>query len=244
MSSARELLEQAAPSEVRAPLPAAEVRRLGDRRRRRGNAVGALVAVAAVSAAAVVGVHVLDGAAPAPSAPVTQPTPTPAPSRPDGQQPVRALEGTRWIPDLVLFSATTSQAYPDETGDRPRALLTFEADGSLVLDVMLTGRAPVSVRGSWTVTADAGSSAALTPSLRARVGLDLTAPDGAPQAVASLVARLDLVTTAEGYLPEGAPPSIEPMTLILYGPNHTTVYGVIDLVKKDVVLPSPYPSRP
>ena len=243
MSSVRELLEKAAPVAPGAPLAASEVRRLGDRRRRRSTAIGASIAVGAVAAAAFVGVRALDSAttgAPPVSRPTTSTMPTPA----EPTKPVTALEGTRWIPDLVMLKATTTQAYPDEKGNRPRALLTFGTDGALVLDVVLPGKAPVSVVGSWWATVPASSSAELTTNLRADVGLDLTAPDGADPAIAALVAKLDLSTAAQGYLPEGAPPSLEPLTLFLYGPSGTTVYGAIDLVKKDAVLPSPYPSRP
>ncbi len=241
MSSVRELLESAAPAQQRAPLAAAEVRRLGDRRRRRGYAAGAVVAVAAMGLASVAGVRVLDASGRHDVA-VGRPT---APSTPvPSLQPVRAIEGTRWIPDLQLLGITTTQAYPDEKGSRPRALLTFAPDGVLILDVMLPGAPTVTVPGSYLVTTEATSSAGLTPDLRAQVSLDLTAPDGASDVVAGLVARLDLVTTAEGYLPETPPRSLEPMTLFLYGPTKTTVYGALDLVRSDAVLPSPYPSRP
>jgi hypothetical protein len=33
------------------------------------------------------------------------------------------------------------------------------------------------------------------------------------------------------------------MSLFLYGPMHTGVLGLIDQVRPDAVLPSPYPSR-
>lgn len=243
MSSVRELLEKAAPVAPGSPLAASEVRRLGDRRRRRSTALGTTIAVGAVAAAAFVGVRALDGATTSPP-PVSRPTTTAVPTPAEPTKAVTALEGTRWIPDLVLLKAATTQAYPDEKGNRPRALLTFRKDGALVLDVVLPGEAPVSVVGSWWATVPASSSAELTTSLRADVSFDLTAPDGADPAIAALVAKLDLATTVEGYLPDGAPPSLEPLTLLLYGPSRTTVYGAIDLVKKDAVLPSPYPSRP
>ena len=243
MSSVRELLEHAAPGAPVVPLPAAEVRRLGDRRRRRSTALGATIAVGAVAAAAFVGVRAVDGATsrtPPVSGPVTSATPTPVgPTR-----AVTALEGTRWIPDLVMLKATTTQAYPHEKGNLPRALLTFGRDGRLVLDVLLPGRTPVSIVGSWSATTPASASGELTPALRATVNLDLTAPDAAPPEIAALVAKLDLAVTAEGFLPDGAPAYLEPFSLFLYGGAHTTVYGAIDLVQPDAVLPSPYPSRP
>lgn len=243
MSSVRELLESAAPAQQRAPLPAAEVRRRGDRRRRRGYAGGAVVAVAGVGLAAFVGVQVLDSSG-RHDQPVGRPT-TSAPSTPlPSLQPVRDIEETRWIPDLQMLGITTTQAYPDEKGNRPRALLTFASGGVLVLDVMMPGEPAVTVRGSYLVTTDAKVSAAISPALRAQIALDLTAPDGASAEVTALVARLELVTTAEGYLPADAPPSLDRMTLFLYGPTHTTVYGELDLVRGDAVLPSPYPQRP
>lgn len=243
MSSVRELLEEAASSASTAPLPAAEVRRLGDRRRRRSTALGASIAVGAVAAAAFVGVRALDPG-PTTGPPVSGPTTRESPTPSAATRPVTGLEGTRWIPDLVMLKATTTQAYPDEKGTLPRALLTFEADGRLVLDVLLPGRAPVSIVGSWSATTPASASPELTPQLRATVSLDLTAPDAAPPEVSAIVAKLDLATTAEGFLPAGAPTYLEPLTLFLYGPSHTTVYGAIDLVQADAVLPAPYPSRP
>ena len=81
MSSVRELLETAAPPAPRPTSSSAEVRSLGDRRRRRSQVVGAVVAVTAVTAAAMVGVRVLAPAAPRQDRAVaTTPTPTPTPT--------------------------------------------------------------------------------------------------------------------------------------------------------------------
>ncbi len=240
MSSVRELLETAAPPAPRPTSSSAEVRSLGDRRRRRSQAVGAVVAVTAVTAAALVGVRVLAPAAPQPDRAVaTTPTPTPTPAEP--QLPVSALEGTRWIPDLVTMGATTMQAYPDEPGDLPRALLTFERGGFLVLDVMLPGRPTTTIRGRWTATS---AAPALDPLLKADVRLDLVAPPGASTAVVSLVSRLTTIAIAEGYLPQDAPPSMASMSLFLYGRMHSGVLGLVDQVRPGAVLPSPYPTRP
>ncbi|HET7902887.1 MAG TPA: hypothetical protein VFL59_17000 [Candidatus Nanopelagicales bacterium] len=238
MSSVRELLEQAGPVEHRVPLPAAEIRRRGDRRRRRGYAVGAAVAVAGVALAAFVGVQVLDSVGPRPDGNVaTTPTPTPSLSG----QPVRALEGTRWIPDLVVFNAATSQAYPGESGSAARALLTFEPGGVLVLDVMLPGRPVTTLRGTWQAAA---ADPQLGPALRASVRLSIIAPEGSPDGIVSLVTRLSLIRTAEGYTSSGPPASLTGLTLWLYDTSHTSVIGAIDLVQPGAVLPSPYPARP
>lgn len=240
MSSVRELLETAAPPAARPTSSSAEVRRLGDRRRRRSQAVGAVVAVTAVAASALVGVRVLAPAAPRQDRAVaTTPTPTPTPTQ--AQLPVSALEGTRWIPDLVTMGATTMQAYPDEPGDLPRALLTFERGGVLVLDVVLPGRPTATIRGRWTATSTAPT---LDPLLEADLHLDLVVPPGAPNAVVSLVSRLTTIVTAEGYRPQDAPPSMASMSLYLYGPMHTGVLGLIDLVRPGAHLPSSYPARP
>ncbi len=244
MSSVRELLETAAPPTPRPTASSAELRRLGDRRRRRSQVVGAAVAVAAVAAAGLVGVRVLEPAAPPPDRAVAAtptPTPTSTPTPAVAQLPVRALEGTRWIPDLVTMGAAATQAYPDEPGARPRALLTFERGGVLVLDVMLPGRPTTTVRGRWAATS---AAPALDPLLEADVHLDLVAPPGAPTAVVSLVSRLTTIATAEGYLPPDAPPSMSPLALFLYGRMHTGVLGLIDQVRPGAVLPSPYPTRP
>lgn len=240
MSSVRELLETAAPPAARPATSALEVRRAGDRRRRRSQVVGAVVGVAAVTTAALVGVRIVGPTATGPVPPAAT-SPTPTPSSTDGQLPVRALEGTRWIPDLVNTGVTTTQGYPDDRGDLPRALLTFERGGVLVLDVMLPGRPTTTIRGSWTATS---SEPALDPLLEADLHLDLVAPAGASDEVLSLVSRLTTIATAEGYLPTGPPPSMEAMSLFLYGRMHTGVLGIIDLVRPGVVLPSPYPSRP
>lgn len=235
----RDLLELAAPAPARPALPASEVRRRGDRRRRRSTALGAVVAVTAVATAAFVGVRILE---PVPAGPdrsvATRPSPTPTPSG----SPLRALEGTRWIPDLVTMGASTSQSYPDETANRPRALLTFEPGGVLVLDLLLPGRPAVTVRGTWTATS---STPVLDPALRAELHLDLVAPPGSPTVLVSLVSRLTTIVTAEGFRPTiGLPPSMAPMSLFLYGPMHTGVLGLIDQVRPEAALPSPYPSRP
>lgn len=240
MSSVRELLETAAPPAPQPTSSSAEVRSLGDRRRRRSQVVGAVVAVTAVTAAAMVGVRVLAPAAPRQDRAVaTTPTPTPTPTQ--AQLRVSALEGTRWIPDLVAMGAAATQAYPDEPGDLPRALLTFERGGVLVLDVMLPGRPTTTIRGRWTATSAVPT---LGPLLKADVRLDLVAPPGASVAVVSLVARLTTIAAAEGYLPTGAPPSLEALSLFLYGPMRTGVLGLIDQVRPGAVLPSPYPTRP
>ncbi|HET7902133.1 MAG TPA: hypothetical protein VFL59_13185, partial [Candidatus Nanopelagicales bacterium] len=70
------------------------------------------------------------------------------------------------------------------------------------------------------------------------------APAGTPDAILTVVSRLLLIRTAEGYSSSGAPAALTGLTLWLYGTSHTTVYGGIDLVKPGAVLPSPYPARP
>lgn len=236
MSSVRELLEQAAPAAPRGAPPASEVRRRGDRRRRRGVAGGVLVAAVAVVGAVVLGAALLQpGARPGPDG---QPT--------AGQslnwRPVRALEGTRWVPDLVAMGVVDEQAYPDEKGEHPRALLTFEPAGVLVLDLMLPGRPTTSVHGSWKATS---TWPELGAALRADVRLVLVAPPGASPEVTGLIARLNVATTAEGMVVGGGvPPSLVGVVLFLYGTTHSFVYGVLDQVRTDVVLPAPYPARP
>lgn len=240
MSSVRELLESAAPAPQRAPLPAAEVRRRGDRRRRRGIAVGAATAAAAVACASLIGLRLVEAPA-SRSDRAAVGTPSPVPSRTLNWTPLRALEGTRWVPDLVAMKATGTQAYPDESGRAPRALLTFEKGGVLVLDVMLPDTPVVTVRGTWEAVSTWPD---LDETLLANVTLRIEAPAGAPDPVVALVSRLALVATAEGHEVGMPPPSLEPVTLFLYGSMHTGVLGVIDQVRPDAVLPSPYPSRP
>jgi hypothetical protein len=112
----------------------------------------------------------------------------------------------------------------------------------LVLDVMLPGRPTTSIRGSWSATSTWPEIGA---ALRADVRLALVAAPGAPNEVVALVSRLSVATTAEGLVVGGGvPPTLTGVTLFLYGTTHAFVYGVLDQVRPDAVLPSPYPSRP
>ena len=245
MPNVRELLESAAPYDARphASAPAAELRRLGQRRQRRSQAVGVVIGVTAV-ALSIVGivrfVVPLQGqvapsttTGPSPRSSFT-PQPVPSPTGPD----LGALAGTRWIPDLIGSGVSTVQAYPDEPGNLPRALMTFEPGHVLVLDYIERGRT-TTVRGTWAATSD-------TPALDARthgsLRLSLIAPPHAPSVLVLLLNRFSIVSSYAMYVPVGPPPSLEALTMSAY--ENASGVAVFDLVKPGAVLPSAYPRRP
>jgi hypothetical protein len=244
MPNVRELLESAVPYDTRGVLPAAEVRRLGRRRQRRSQAVGVVIGVTAV-ALSTVGivrfvVPVADVARPAttvgPTARASStPQPLPSPTGPE----LASLVGSRWLLDLVGSQVATQQAYPEDPGAAPRALMTFEPGHVLVVDYMEKGRT-TTVRGTWIATS-------LTPALdekaRGDLRLTLTTPSHAPTVLLMLLNRLSLVSSFAMVVPDSTPPSsIAPLMMAAY----SAVGGVAsaDLVKPGYVLPSPYPSRP
>jgi hypothetical protein len=242
MPSVRHLLEAAVPREPGAALTAVEVRAIGRRRVRRSQVAGAAIAVMAI---AVSSVGIVRSLAPSPAPvrptvtvapsphPSFRPLPAPSPTGPD----FAGLAGTRWIPDLVGSAVSTRQAYPDEPGNAPRALMTFEPGHILVLDYIEHGRT-TTLRGTWVATSD-------TPAVDARAhgSLFLTLPAAsAPDTLVMLLNRLSLVTSYAMYVPDRPPPSIAPLTMSAYE-NASSVF-VADLVKPGVVLPSSYPRRP
>lgn len=239
----RDLLESAVPREPRAALTAAEVRALGRRRTRRSRAVGAVIAATAI---AMSGIGIVRYVAPstdqlAPSTTVGpsprtsySPTPTPSPTGPD----FAALTGTRWLPDLVGGSVATRQAMPEEVGDAPRALLTFEPGHLLVLDYMEKGRV-TTVRGTWAATSE---TPAVDVEAQGTLRLTLPVPARAPSTLVLLLNRLSLVSSFAMFVPENPPPSLAPLTMSAY--SNATGILLVDLVKPDIVLPSPYPRRP
>ena len=242
MSSVRELLETAVPREPRAAVPAAELRGIAGRRTRRGQAAGVAVALAAVAVATVVGVRAFK---PAPErnqvavTPTVLPSVTPVITPPPSGAEFAALVGTRWIPDLVNTGVATTQAYPDDAGTAPRALITFEAGHVLVVDYVANGHT-TTVRGTWLATS---STPAVDDRAAGALRISLSAPAGAPDDLTRLVNRLSLVAFYAMYASEGPPPSLTPFTMTGYSVANVSMVA-IDLVKPGVVLPSPYPSRP
>jgi hypothetical protein len=246
MPSVRDLLETAVPLERDVAASPAELRAIGRRRQRRSQAVGVTVGLVSVVAAGVVAVTALgprttEGSVavqPTASAP-SWPSPTPTITPPVTGADFAALVGTRWIPDLVNTGVTTTQAYPDERGAAPRALVTFGAGHVLVVDYVENGRT-TTVRGTWVATSG-------TPALDARalgsLRLTVTAPAGAPAALVRFVNRLSLAAAYGMVAGDGAPPSLAPLTMLGYSVSNVTVIA-IDLVKPGVVLPSAYPQRP
>ena len=243
MPNVRELLESAAPYDARAHASGAELRRLGQRRQRRSQAVGVVIGVTAV-ALSIVGivrfVVPLQGqvapsttTGPSPRSSFT-PQPVPSPTGPD----LGALAGTRWIPDLIGSGVSTVQAYPDEPGNLPRALMTFEPGHVLVLDYIERGRT-TTVRGTWAATSQ---SPALDVDARGDLRLTLATPSHAPNTLVLLLNRLSLVKSFAMFVPDNPPPSIAHLTMSAY----SNASGVIiaDLVKPGYVLPSVYPQRP
>jgi hypothetical protein len=243
MPNVRELLESAVPYDARGAAPAAEVRRLGRRRQRRSQAVGVVIGVTAI-ALSTVGVvrFVLPVAdqvaptttvAPSPRASFT-PQPTPTPTGPE----LSTIVGTRWLVDLVDAQVATEQAYPEDTGSAPRALMTFEPDHVLVLDYIEKGRT-TTVRGTWAATSE---SPALDGHAAGELRLTLATPSRAPATLVLLLNRASLVTSFAMLVPDNPPPSLAPLTMSAY----SSVGGVFiaDLVKPGLVLPSPYPQRP
>ena len=243
MPSLPELLESAMPNDVRTDVPAAEVRRLGDRRRRRSRAAGVVIGVTAV-ALSTVGVvwFVLPSSTPSVPTSTVAPTPhasfDPAPSPAPTGPELSSIVGTRWLVDLVDAGAATTQAYPEQKGPAPRALMTFEPGHVLVLDYMEKGRT-TTVRGTWLATSQ---SPALDANARGDLRLTLSTPAGAPQPLALLLTRLSLVTHVAMFVPDNPPPSIASLTMSAYAAANGLVLA--DLVKPGYVLPSPYPGRP
>jgi len=244
MPNVRELLESAVPYDARGAAPAAEVRRLGRRRQRRSQAVGVVIGVTAVALSTVGVVRFVvpvadqvtrptTTVAPSPRASYT-PQPTPTPTGPE----LSAIVGTRWLVDIVAAAAATEQAYPEQAGDAPRALMTFEPDHVLVLDYMEKGRT-TTVRGTWAATSE---SPALDVDARGDLRLTLATPSRAPATLALLLNRVSLVKSFAMFVPEHPPASIEPLTMSAY--SNASGVLIADLVKPGLVLPSPYPQRP
>ena len=243
MPNARELLESAVPYDLRGAVPAAEVRRLGRRRQRRSQAVGVVIGVTAVALSTVGVVRFVLPAAnqvaptttvtPTPRASFTS-HPTPAPSGPE----LSSITGSRWLVDIVAAAAATTQAYPEDKGGAPRALMTFEPGHVLVLDYMEKGRT-TTVRGTWAATSE---SPALDVDARGDLRLTLATPSHAPNTLVLLLNRLSLVKSFAMFVPDNPPPSIAHLTMSAY----SNASGVIiaDLVKSGYVLPSVYPQRP
>ena len=244
MPNARELLESAVPYDARGTAPAAEVRRLGRRRQRRSQAVGVAIGVTAVALSTVGVVRfvvpVADEVAPSTTTVAPSPRasftsqPTPAPSGPE----LSSITGTRWLVDIVAAAAATTQAYPEQKGDAPRALMTFEPDHVLVLDYMEKGRT-TTVRGTWAATSE---SQALDANARGDLRLTLATPSHAPSVLVLLLNRLSLVKSFAMFVPDNPPPSIASLTMSAY--SNASGVVIADLVKPGYVLPSPYPQRP
>jgi len=243
MPNIRELLESAVAYDARGQVPAAEVRRLGRQRQRRSQAVGGVIGVTALGLSIVGVVRFVvpvqgqvatsTSVSPTPRASYSA-QPLPSPTVPD----FVALTGTRWIPDLVGSRVSTQQAYPDDPGNLPRALMTFEPGHVLVLDYMEKGRT-TTVRGTWAATSD-------TPELDGRahgfLRLTLVAPSHAPPVLTMLLIRLSLASGYGLYASDGPPPSLDGLSMTAYADNVGLAYA--DLVKEGVVLPAPYPRRP
>ena len=243
MPNVRELLESAVPYDLRGATPAAEVRRLGRRRQRRSQAVGVVIGVTAVALSTVGVVRfvvpVADQVAPTSTVSPTPhasftPQPTPAPSGPE----LSAIIGSRWIVDIVGAAAATTQAYPEDKGGAPRALMTFEPDHVLVLDYMEKART-TTVRGTWAATSE---SPALDVNARGDLRLTLATPSHAPSTLVLLLNRISLVKSYAMFVPDGPPPYVANLTMSAYS-NASGVF-VADLVKPGYVLPSVYPQRP
>ncbi len=243
MTNVRELLESVVPKDEHDHLRGADVRRLGRRRQRRDQAVNVVVGV---TAAAVSIVGVVRFVAPISSRGLPSTTIGPSPRASSTARPAptltgpdfAALNGTRWIPDLINAAVSTQQAYPDERGNAPRALVTFEPGHVLVVDYIEDGRT-TTVRGTWVATSD-------TPEVdvRARglLRLSLATPPNAPSVLVLLINRLSLVSAFAMFTTNGPPPSLEALTMSMF---HDAVGLVaVDLVKPDLLLPSPYPLRP
>ena len=244
MPNARELLESAVPYDLRGAVPAAEVRRLGRRRQRRSQAIGVVIGVTAVALSTVGLVRLVVPAtdkvapttttvAPTPRASFS-PVPTPAPSGPE----LSSIVGTRWLVDVVAAGAATTQAYPEDTGPAPRAILTFEDGHALVLDYMEKGRT-TTVRGNWIATSE---SPALDVHAKGDLRLVLPTPAKAPPTLVLLLNRISLVTSFAMFVPENPPPSIAHLTMSAY--SNASGVLIADLVKPGYVLPSVYPQRP
>ena len=243
MPNARELLESAVPYDLRGATPAAEVRRLGRRRQRRSQAIGVVIGVTAVALSTVGVVRfvlpVADQMAPTTTVSPTPhasftPQPTPAPSGPE----LSTITGSRWLVDIVAAAAATTQAYPEDKGGAPRAILTFETGHALVLDYMENGRT-TTVRGNWLATSE---SPALDVHAKGDLRLVLPTPAKAPQTLVLLLNRISLVKSFAMFVPDNPPPYVAHLTMSAY--SNASGVVIADLVKPGYVLPPVYPVRP
>jgi len=236
--SVRALLETAVPREtVPAPL-AAEIRAIGRRRQRRTQAISAVVAVAAVSAAAVVGTQVLTATPtprPGPAASSGSRSATPSESPTVSGTDVTGLVGTRWIPNLIDSSVTTSQAFPGDSGPYPRALLTFSKDHVLTFDYSEGGKS-WTLRGTWKVL---GQSSALSVQSAGAITLDLTAPPDATESLNLVVNRATLAISYAMWNVQ-ATKYCTGLRMLPYSAANVNMLA-LDQVPASAVLPSSYP---
>ena len=149
-TSVRELLERAVPREiVPAPL-AAEIRAMSGRRRRRTQALGAVIAVAAVTAGAVLGVQVMGAPGPAP-VPVGSATPTrsASPTATEPRYAVRDLGGTTWVLPLSWMGVSAVEAWPGDAHPKgPTATFEFGTDHSLTIRYVENAKV-YTILGTW-----------------------------------------------------------------------------------------------